>query len=375
MDRHDVPWRVVVARFLRLGLLGFGGPSNHLAIMRRQWVESGDIEVQEFSDAFAAVSLLPGPASTQLAMWIGWRIKAWRGLATAATLFVVPAVALVLVLSTLLYGSHHVTDLEAVALGAAAIVPAIALRAGWDLTSGYRNTPRSRDQWTRLILYITAGVAITLLVPTWLPVALVGAGVAEVVVREGGRVHRVVAAGFGAAKGSLIVLALKVGALSFGGGFVIVPLMRGDAVTTHHWMTASAFSIAVALGQLTPGPVVATIAAVGYAAGGTFGGIVAAAVAFAPSLVFVGVGARRFSAVRSRPAWRAFFDGAAPAAAGAIAASALVLARGCPHHWQWPLIAVGVSLVVLLRRSTTWTLVAGGLVGLLLELTLHVTTA
>ena len=120
----------------------------------------------------------------------------------------------------------------------------------------------------------------------------------------------------------MVWVALKVGALSYGGGFVIVPLMQHDAVTTYHWMTGAQFLNAVALGQVTPGPVVQTVAVVGYAAGGVGGGLLAAFVAFTPSFLFVLVGGR-FHQIRANRVVEAFLTGAGPAVIGAIAGSAI----------------------------------------------------
>src|SRR4029453_339783 len=120
-------------------------------------------------------------------------------------------------------------------------------------------------------------------------------------------------------------VALKVGALSYGGGFVIIPLMQSDAVDRYHWLTGSQFLYAVALGQITPGPVVHTVAVVGYAAAGLVGGLLAAVVAFAPWFVLVRAGPRAFARLRASATAQAFLTGAAPAAIGAIAGSALVL--------------------------------------------------
>ena len=121
---------------------------------------------------------------------------------------------------------------------------------------------------------------------------------------------------------SLAWVAFKVGALSYGGGFVIVPLMQADAVDHYHWMTDGQFLNAVALGQITPGPVVQTVAVVGYAAAGVGGGLLAAAVAFSPSFAFVLVGGSHFDRIRANERARAFLDGAGPAAIGAILGSA-----------------------------------------------------
>ena len=135
--------------------------------------------------------------------------------------------------------------------------------------------------------------------------------------------------------GALAWTAFKVGALSFGGGFVIIPLMQGDAVHTYHWMTNTQFLNAVALGQVTPGPVVATVAAVGYAAHGLAGGLLAALVAFSPSFSFILLGGGRFEQLRDNERARAFLDGAGPAAIGAILGAAITLATALTQSWQF----------------------------------------
>ena len=142
----------------------------------------------------------------------------------------------------------------------------------------------------------------------------------------------------GAGLAGVAWVALKVGALSFGGGFVIIPLMRADAVG-RGWMTGGQFLNAVALGQITPGPVVQTVSAVGYAAAGVAGGLLAALVAFSPSFVFVLGGARYFSALRTSRAAQAFLDGAGPAAIGAILGSAILLAGELRQPWQFAVLA------------------------------------
>jgi chromate transporter len=168
--------------------------------------------------------------------------------------------------------------------------------------------------------------------------------------------------------GALCWTALKVGALSYGGGFVIVPLMQHDAVDAYHWMTDAQFLNAVALGQVTPGPVTATIAAVGYAAGGIGGGLLGAAVAFAPSFVFVLGGGERFDALRRNAAVRAFLDGAGPAAAGAILGAAVPLAAGLGQAWQVVLLAVSAVALLLARRGVFVTLLGAALVGVVVAL-------
>ena len=163
-------------------------------------------------------------------------------------------------------------------------------------------------------------------------------------------------------------VAFKVGALSYGGGFVIIPLMQDSAVNTYHWMTDAEFLNAVALGQITPGPVVATVAAVGFAAYGIPGALLAAVVAFTPSFSFILLGGSRFERLRDNVHAKAFLDGAGPAAIGAILGSALVLALALSEGWQLGiLIAAGVALIAV-RRGVLECLLAAGLVGVFFAL-------
>jgi chromate transporter len=163
---------------------------------------------------------------------------------------------------------------------------------------------------------------------------------------------------------ALVWTAFKVGALSYGGGFVIIPLMRSDAVDHYHWMSAGQFLSAVALGQITPGPVVQTVAVVGYAAAGLGGGVLAAAVAFAPSFAFVIIGAPRFDLLRSNRAVQAFLSGAGPTAIGAIAGSAVPLALALDHLWQYAVLGVAALWLLAARRGVVGTLLGAAALGL-----------
>ncbi len=158
--------------------------------------------------------------------------------------------------------------------------------------------------------------------------------------------------------GALVWTALKVGALAFGGGFVIVPLMQSDAVSTYHWMSHGQFLNAVALGQVTPGPVTQTVAAVGYSAGGLPGGLLAALVAFAPSFSFILLGAARFERLLVNERVLAFLAGAAPAAAGAIIGAAIPLTAALSESWQYAVLAAAALALLVLRRGIVPTLLS-----------------
>jgi chromate transporter len=241
------------------------------------------------------------------------------------------------------------------------------------------------------VAYLLAGGAAAATIGPWLVLVLLGCGLTELALRwprddapgrddaAAGRLAGMVALpalGAAAAGGGVLAgvawVAFKVGALSFGGGFVIIPLMRADAVG-RGWMTSGQFLNAVALGQITPGPVVQTVSAVGYAAAGVGGGLLAALVAFSPSFVFVLGGARYFSVLRTSRVAQTFLDGAGPAAIGAILGSAVLLAGTLREPWQFAVLAAAAALLLSpqprwLRRGVVFTLLAAAGAGLLVAL-------
>jgi chromate transporter len=231
----------------------------------------------------------------------------------------------------------------------------------------------------RWVVYTILGVAAAALVGPYLVLVLLGCGLLELALfsRLAGALQSytvpfagplLAAAGVGGL-GALAWVALKVGALSYGGGFVIVPLMRGDAVHTYHWMSSNQFLSAVALGQVTPGPVVATVAAVGYAAHGVGGGMLAAVIAFLPSFSFVLLGGRHFERLRDNERAQAFLDGAGPAASGAILGAAIPLAGALHETWQFAVLAAAAAALLLARRGVVTTLLAAGILGAVVGLT------
>lgn len=144
--------------------------------------------------------------------------------------------------------------------------------------------------------------------------------------------------------------------------------MQADAVSRYHWMTGAQFLNAVALGQVTPGPVVQIVAVVGYAAAGIAGALLAAAVAFTPSFLFVLFGGPRFQQVRGNTRARAFLDGAGPAAIGAILGSAITLTRALSHPWQYAVLAGALILLLPLRRGVVLTLLSAAALGIIIAL-------
>src|SRR5438067_8973321 len=311
----------------RIGCVGFGGPPAHIALLRQLCVERrGWIEPRDFEDAIAACNLLPGPASTQLALFCAWRLRGRIGALVGGICFIGPGLVLILGLAALFLAVSPPRWILGAGAGAGAAVAAVAVQAGWSLLPDSLRRAMSRVRWA---VYALAGAMAAATVGPWLVLVLLGCGLLEVALRRGGAalaLAPLATAGTGGL-GALVWVAFKVGALSYGGGFVIVPLMQSDAVGGYGWMTGGEFLNAVALGQVTPGPVTHTVAVVGYAAAGVGGALLAAAVAFAPSFAFVLAGGRHFDRLRGDGRARAFLDGAGPAAIGGILGSAVPLAR------------------------------------------------
>jgi chromate transporter len=368
-----VPLPTVFREWGRIGITGFGGPPAHIALLRTLIVKRCRwMGADEFEDAIAACNLLPGPASTQLAIFCARRIAGPAGAVVGGLCFIVPAVVLILALSLLFLAQSPPTWVRGAGAGAGAAVAAVAVQAGLGLLGpSWRRAERpGSSRRPRWIVYVLLGGAAAATIGPYLVLVLLGCGLVEIGLLGSGRAARLPAfapvplAVIGAGGlGALVWIAFKVGALSYGGGFVIVPLMQHDAVSTYHWMSSQHFLNAVALGQITPGPVVATVAAVGYAAHGLGGGILAAAVAFAPSFTFVLLGAPRFEQLRGNARAQAFLDGAGPAAIGAILGAAVPLAGALRHGWQIALLGVAAVVLLVARRGVVETLVAAGVIG------------
>jgi len=366
----------IVREWGRIGCIGFGGPPAHIALLRDLCVERrGWLSPHEFEDAIAACNLLPGPASTQLAIFCAWRVGGRSGALLGGLGFILPGLLLILGLAVVFLAGTPPVWIRGAGAGAGAAVAAVAVHAGIGLIPSSWARALAHRRW---IAYALLGGVAGALVGAWLVLVLIACGLAEIALRrartpgQGLSLHAwpflAVVAG---ASGGLLALAwtaLKVGALSYGGGFVIVPLMQGDAVHRHHWMSDPQFLNAVALGQVTPGPVTHTVAVVGYAAAGIGGALLAAFVAFLPSFSFVLLGARHFDQLRRNPRVLAFLDGAGPAAIGAIIGSAVPLGLALTEPWQAAILVAAAAALLFARRNVVLVLVVAGAVGALVGL-------
>jgi chromate transporter len=379
--RPDVSLLTIAREWGRMGCIGFGGPPAHIALLRALCVDSrGWMSAREFEDGVAAANLLPGPASTQLAIFCAWRLRGPRGALVGGACFIVPGLIVILALSAVFLAAHPPVWIKGAAAGADAAVPAVALSAAIGLApASWRRVGAARPARARWAAFLVIGGVAAAVIGPFLVLILIGCGLVEMLLRAPPRVplrrHPGVllplVAGPAVAAGGLLSvawLAFKVGALSYGGGFVIVPLMQHDAVHTYHWMTSAQFLSAVALGQVTPGPVVQTVAVVGYAAAGVGGGLLASAVAFTPSFVFVLVGGPRFDQLRRNASIQAFLTGAGPAAIGAIAGATIPLGLALSHLWQVAVLAVAAVWLLALRRGVVAAIVGAGALGVIAAL-------
>jgi chromate transporter len=372
---EPVPLRTIAAQWTRLGCIGFGGPPAHIALLRKLVVDDRAwLDPREFEDGVAVVNLLPGPASTQLTIYCAWRLRGAAGALIGGAGFILPGLVVILSLSTVFLAEHPPGWVAGAALGAGAAVPAVAVAAALGLVPpSWRRagTTAARARW---IGYLLAGGAAAALVGPWLVAVLVGCGLIEAMLRSAPSgppaspavLLPLVATSTGLL--SLAWLAFKVGALSFGGGFVIIPLMQHDAVHTYHWMTAGQFLTAVALGQVTPGPVVQTVAVVGYAAAGIGGGLLASLVAVTPSFCFVLGAGRHFDRLRRNEGVQAFLTGAGPAAIGAIAGAAIPLVAALAHLWQAGVLVLAAGWLIGLRRGVVPAIVGAAALGVVVYL-------
>lgn len=376
----------IAREWTRIGVIGFGGPPTHILLLRELVVERERwIDRRQFEDAIAATGLIPGPASTQLAIYCARVLGGPVGALVGALGFIVPGLLAVIGLAAVFLAASPPQLILAAGAGAGAAVPMVAVHAGSQLLpDSLRRAGHGAARW-RWAAYAAAGVAGAALVGASVVLVLLGAGLVELAIRTRGRaivpgpieqgppaigipiVGALVAGAIQAsAQARIVWTAFKVGALSYGGGFVIVPLMRADVVDRYGWMTDPQFLSAVALGQVTPGPVVNTVAAVGWSGAGLHGAFLAALVAFGPSVLLITVAGHHFERFRESERAQAFLLGSGPAAIGAILGSCVPLALGLEVTWQWFVLAGAGALLLSRRVPLVPVLLLAALAGVLL---------
>lgn len=361
-EQRQVGLWTIALTFLRLGIVGFGGPASHIALMQDQLVERrGWIQRDRFTEALGVTSLIPGPNSSELAIHTGYLMGGQAGALVAGMCFALPATVLMIVLSFVYFraGGYSVrSDLFA---GLQPVVIAVIAFTLWRLRAAVR---------TRLLAAVGISVAVlTVVLPALEPVWLLAAGAVtfgiwrmELRRATRGEVSTGVALilpvilGVVAGAAALPALAwvfVKTGALLFGGGYVLIPLLQPEVIA-RGWLTKAQFLDGIALGQATPGPIVTTSAFVGYAVAGVPGAVVATVAIYVPSFLFVMAGTGPFlRSFRDRPAVSAFTRGVSAAALGAIAGAGVTLGRVGLNSPLKAIIGI-VALIALLRRVPIW---------------------
>lgn len=359
---------------LRLGLTAFGGPAAHIAMLRQEVVSRRRwLTEQQFLDLLGATNLIPGPNSTEMVMHVGRERAGWRGLIVAGSLFILPAALIVLVLAWAYveYGSRP--QAEWLLYGIKPVIIAIVGQALWGLA-------RTAVQSRVLAALIVATFALFLLGVNEL-LLLFGTGILLAVIRNAGQASTrrptvsllflpgwlvpVAATAVPVSLPTLFLTFLKIGAVLYGSGYVLLAFLRKDLVERLGWLTDVQLLDAVAVGQFTPGPVFTTATFVGYVVAGLPGAVLATIGIFLPAFAYVALLGPLIPRLRSSPWMSAFLDGVNVAAVGLMAAVTLQLARSAVVDWVTVLLA-GLSAAVLLRYrlNSAWLIFGGALVGI-----------
>lgn len=343
--------------FLRLGTTAFGGPAVHIAMMeeevvrRRKWLTT-----EEFLDLVSACNLIPGPNSTELAIHIGHRRAGFAGLLVAGACFIVPAALLTFAIAWayVAYGSlPHVQGLLA---GVKPVVLAIVLQALLSLAKS-----AAKDVFLRVI-GVAAGIALVVFRAPEIAV-LFGAGFVAMMRARPGAPMLVAPAS------KIFWVFAKVGSILFGSGYVLIAFLRSELVVQRGWLTEAQLVDAVAVGQLTPGPVFTTATFVGYVVGGSPGALAATLGIFLPAFVFVAISGFVVPWMRrSAPAGR-FLDGVNVASLVVMAVALADLARGSLVDLRSILLALASAvLLIRFRVGSVWLILGGAAAGLISQL-------
>jgi chromate transporter len=378
----------VLGYFLGLGTWGFGGPIATVGYMQRDLVERRRwLDRQDFLDGVALGQTMPGPLAAQVAMWVGYLARGATGALAVAAAFIIPSFVAVLAVAMVYVRYQGLPAVQALFYGVAPAVMAIIALAAVKLARLTNRTDRRLWAITLVIGVVTAitgaeiallFVAAGLLMIAWdAPPRLLAWLRTRLARRAGGYAWPALLAAtpalvaLGTSTGTLVALGLffaKAGAFIFGSGLAIVPFLREGVVHQHHWLDQRQFLDAVAMGLLTPGPVVISATFIGYLVGGLAGALVATIGIFAPIYLGVVVPGRWFVRHRDHPQVAAFVKGATAAAAGAIAGATVVLTRQAITDWPTATIAlVALGLLWRFKLPEPIVVVGGALVGLLLH--------
>jgi len=359
----------VAGLFLRLGFTAFGGPAAHIALMedevvvRRRWVSR-----EQFLDMLGVANLLPGPSSSELAIYLGYKRAGWRGLALAGLCFVLPAALTVTLIAWAYVRFGSLPRVVGLLYGIRPVVLAIVLLALWRL-----GRAALKSKGLALLGACAAVVNLTGLGPVWV-LLLCGAVAVLAVLVEQSRMHRshlaalsvipLPAAGTGVSLAGLFGLFLKLGFVVFGSGYVLLAFLRSDLVARLHWLTEKQLLDAVAVGQVTPGPVFTTATFIGYVLAGSKGAVVATVAIFLPAFLLVAITVPFISGLRKSRIVAAALDGVNAGSLGLMATVTYFLGRAAIFDLTTVLILVASAILLWwLRVNSVWVILAAAIFG------------
>ncbi len=368
--------------FFKLGFIAFGGPAAHIAMMDNELVRRrGWLTREQFLDLLGAANLIPGPSSTEMAIYIGLVRAGWRGLIMAGTCFILPAMAIVLALAVAYVQYEALPQVVWLLYGVKPVIIAIVIQALWGLGTKAVKGPLTGVVGATVIVlsFLGVDVVVLLFAGGLLVMALsnlrearagrAGAAALGAPILLGASPTSAAVAAAGAAAPvslwSLTTFFLKVGSILFGSGYVLLAFLRADLVQHWGWLTDRQLIDAIAVGQFTPGPVFTTATFIGYVVAGYPGAILATIGIFLPSFVLVAASYPIIPRLR-RSAWAAgFLDGVNVASLGLMAAVTWQLGRAALVDGVTIALGLLATLAVFrLRVNSAWLVLGGGLVGL-----------
>jgi chromate transporter len=381
--------RELAALFLKLGLIGFGGPAAHIAMMEDEVVRRrGWVSRERFLDLLGATNLIPGPNSTEMAIHIGHVRAGFPGLLVAGASFILPAMLIVMGCAWAYARFGALPQAEAILYGVKPVIIAVVVQALWGLA---RTAVKTR--WLAGLAMLTAGLSFAGVNELLL---LFAAGVTMAAARgflskkaEGSALFlaalpwpvrtfastntlaSAAATGAAAAAASfglwpLFLFFLKVGAVLYGSGYVLLAFLQADLVERWHWLSESQLLDAIAVGQVTPGPVFTTATFIGYLLNGVPGALVATAGIFLPAFFFVAISGPLIPRLRASPSAGAFLDGVNVASLALMAVVTWQLGRVAVRDWiTIALVAASSLLLLRYRVNSVWLVLGGAITGTL----------
>lgn len=379
-DRQEAQQPISLAAialvFLKLGTTAFGGPAAHIAMMeaefvrKRQWISKSD-----FLDRLGMANLIPGPSSTEVAIFIGYKLRGWRGLLVAGTCFIVPAAIFVAAIAAAYVRYGSLPQVSGILYGIKPVVIAIILQALWSLG-------RTAVKTTTLAVIAVLSIVLSALgFSPLLVLAIAGilAALARMLARPAGPALAAIpfTAKIGLLAGAAVSAAaipvrllrlffsfLKLGAVVFGSGLVLLAFLRAEFVEHLRWLSEKQLIDAVAVGQFTPGPVFTTATFIGYLVAGIPGAIVSTLGIFIPGFFFVALSEPLLPRIRRSPLAVAILDGVVVGSLALMAVVACQLAYAAIGDWlTLALLLTSAAILLRFRVNSVWLICAAGAIG------------